>query len=138
MAGAAALRELGMDERYLGGELGFTGVLHTHSRMLDFHPHIHFVVPTGAIEVQKRLWKRKDWHFLFPTPLLAHSFDKVLLAHLKSAGIDLPLVPGRCEKIKSLRVRYKIDVEFMRVCEVTVRKTSPKRRLFHTFSAALR
>lgn len=94
-AATAALRELGMDERYLGGELGFTGVLHTHSRRLGFHPHLHFVVPAGAIEVKNRFWKRKDWHFLFPEPMLAGSFDKALLDRLKKAGISLPLVPGK-------------------------------------------
>ncbi len=36
------------DPRYLGAEIGMTMVLHTHNRKLDFHPHIHVVVPGGG------------------------------------------------------------------------------------------
>lgn len=94
-AAADALREQARDERYLGGEPGFTGVLHTHTRKLGFHPHLHFLIPAGAIEVKKRFWKRKSWHFLFPEAALAGGFDKALLARLGKAGISLPLVPGK-------------------------------------------
>lgn len=104
-AAVDALRKQGMDERLLGGELGFTGVLHTHSRRLAFHPHLHFVIPAGAIEVRNRFWKRKDWQFLFPEAALAGSFDRALLARLKQAGLSLPLVPGKwvvnCRKVGS-------------------------------------
>jgi hypothetical protein len=34
-------------------------VLHTHSRRLDFHPHVHLVVPAAAIDAKKRLWRTK-------------------------------------------------------------------------------
>ena len=34
-------------------KIGFTGVLHTHTRRLDYHPHIHFIVPGGGMVVDK-------------------------------------------------------------------------------------
>ncbi|MDD5305369.1 MAG: transposase, partial [Elusimicrobia bacterium] len=94
-AGAKVLRNLGCEEKFLGGETGFIGVLHTHSRRLDFHPHLHFVVPAGAFESKTRFWKRKNDKYLFPWAKLAHEFDKILMSRLKEAGIDLPLVPGK-------------------------------------------
>jgi len=94
-AGADALREQARDERFLGGEPGFTIVLHTHSRRLGFHPHLHVLIPAGAIDVKNRFWKRKDWSFLFPEPALAGGFDKALLKRLEKAGISFPLVPGK-------------------------------------------
>ncbi|MBF0408360.1 MAG: transposase zinc-binding domain-containing protein [Candidatus Riflebacteria bacterium] len=41
-ASSATLNELAKNERFLGGKIGTTGVLHTHNRRLDFHPHIHY------------------------------------------------------------------------------------------------
>ncbi|MDD2998794.1 MAG: hypothetical protein PHV05_06995, partial [Candidatus Riflebacteria bacterium] len=35
-ASTVALRKLGADEKYLGGQIGLTGVLHTNNRQLDF------------------------------------------------------------------------------------------------------
>ncbi len=43
------LQELAGDEKHLGGEIGMTGVLHTWTRDLRYHPHIHFIVPAGAL-----------------------------------------------------------------------------------------
>ncbi len=46
---ADTLKEFGSNSKKLDADLGMTGVLHTHSRRLDYHPHIHFVVPGGGI-----------------------------------------------------------------------------------------
>jgi len=32
-------------------------VLHTHSRRLDYHPHVHMVIPGAALNAEKRLWR---------------------------------------------------------------------------------
>ena len=45
---AEALQQLARDPRFVGGEIGMVGVLHTWSRLLIYHPHIHYVVPGGA------------------------------------------------------------------------------------------
>lgn len=87
---AKALRLLAANEKFLGGEIGMTGVLHTHSRQLAFHPHIHYVIPAGAIDPKLRAWKRKDWHYLFPEKALARLFRQELFAFLKTSKIELP------------------------------------------------
>nr|WP_248595237.1 transposase [Candidatus Accumulibacter phosphatis] len=33
--------------------------MHTHSRRLDFHPHVHLVVPAAAVDAAKQRWRRK-------------------------------------------------------------------------------
>lgn len=38
---ADALQELALDPRFVGGQLGMIGVLHTWTRDLLFHPHVH-------------------------------------------------------------------------------------------------
>lgn len=70
---ARALRELAGNPRQLGADLGMLGVLHTWSRTLIYHPHIHYLIPGGGLSLDQRRWiaSRKD--FLLPVrPLGAH------------------------------------------------------------------
>jgi len=47
----STLKDVGIDDKKLGAELAMTAVLHTHSRRLDYHPHVHIVQGcTGAVE----------------------------------------------------------------------------------------
>src|SRR5574337_446754 len=39
---------------------GAVGVLHTHNRRLDFHPHVHMVMPAAALDTRRRLWRTKS------------------------------------------------------------------------------
>ena len=57
-AAAGATRRLAKDRRFVGAEhTGFTGVLHTWGRMLQFHPHLHFLVPGGGLSKDRNQWK---------------------------------------------------------------------------------
>ncbi len=38
---------------------GAVGVLHTHNRRLDFHPHVHMVMPAAALDAKQKLWRTK-------------------------------------------------------------------------------
>jgi Putative transposase len=84
----------------LQGTAGATTVLHTHSRRLDYHPHIHLVMPAAAIEPEKRLWRTKrhkagqgtnsSKSFLFSHKALAKVFRAKMLEAICQAGLDLP------------------------------------------------
>ena len=70
---AQALRDLARNPRRLGADLGFLGVLHTWSRTLTFHPHIHYLVPGGGLSPDGRRWIAARPGFLLPVkPLGAH------------------------------------------------------------------
>ena len=45
---AAATQQLAQDPRFVGGQIGMVGVLHTWGRNLAYHPHIHYLVPAGG------------------------------------------------------------------------------------------
>jgi hypothetical protein len=52
-ASAAAIKKLAPDPKFLGADTpGFLGVLHTWGRQLQYHPHIHYLVPGGAVSSQ--------------------------------------------------------------------------------------
>lgn len=64
-AASSTLKQFGEDPKWLGGKLGFYGILHTLGQTLWYHPHIHFIVPGGAIgkEGQWIIPKRKGKFF---------------------------------------------------------------------------
>lgn len=73
-----------------GGDLGITAVLHTHTRRLDYHPHLHLIVPGGCFNPRRRQWKKAKIKYLFNTVALAKVFRGRFLSALQSAGFSYP------------------------------------------------
>lgn len=74
----------------LRGSAGAVTVLHTHNRRLDYHPHVHLVMPAAAFNAKQRRWRNKDGHYLFNHKALAKVFRAKLLAGIKQTGLPLP------------------------------------------------
>ena len=56
-ASSEALKRLANDARFIGTNLpGFTGILHTWGRQLQYHPHIHYIVPGGGLSKDRAAW----------------------------------------------------------------------------------
>jgi len=87
---SATLKDFGLNPKHLGAELGMTAVLHTHSRRLDYHPHLHVVVPGGGVDQAKRQWRKLKGRYLFNARALATVFRARFLAALKAAGLSVP------------------------------------------------
>lgn len=82
----------------LKGVTGAHAVPHTHSRRLDFHPHVHWIVPAGAIHQQQsapvqaggqRTWQWKERGYLFPAANLAKVFRAKGLDGMRRAGLHV-------------------------------------------------
>ena len=71
-ASAAATQHLANDPRFIGGQIGMVGVLHTWGRTLIFHPHVHYLIPAGGWNGQTWLPARED--FLLPVKALSPIF----------------------------------------------------------------
>ncbi len=87
----STLRTFGLNDKKLGSELAMTAVLHTHSRALNYHPHLHIVVPAGCLNKKQRLWKKHQGKFLFKGDLLAKVFRARLLQAINDASLPIPL-----------------------------------------------
>ena len=87
---ASTLKDFGLNPKNLGAEIGMTMVLHTNNRKLDFHPHIHVVVPGGGIDKRRRQWKKKKGKYLFNQDAMAKVFRARFLAALNEAGLSIP------------------------------------------------
>jgi hypothetical protein len=85
---AAALQKLARDPQYLGGQLGALAVLHTWTRALRYHPHVHLLVTGGALSLDGQQWlPPKHAAFLMPAAALARIFRAKFCAALKRAGL---------------------------------------------------
>ena len=87
---AETLFELASNKKFLGGKIGMTGALHTHSRKLDFHPHIHYIVPGIAFDPEKRICIQSRNCFLIPGLVLDRLFKGKFLGGLKALGFSFP------------------------------------------------
>jgi hypothetical protein len=87
---ASTLKDFGLNPKKLGAQIGMTMVLHTHSRRLDFHPHIHVVIPGGGVDKRRRQWKKKKGKFLFYHKSLAKVFRARFLKALNESELTMP------------------------------------------------
>jgi len=87
---ASTLKDFGLNPKNLGAHIGMTAVMHTHNRRLDFHPHIHVVLPGGGVDKTKKQWRKKKNKYLFNEFALAKVFRARFLEALIKAGISVP------------------------------------------------
>ena len=85
---SSTLKDFGLNPKKLGANIGMTAILHTHNRRLDYHPHIHVVVPGGGVDKAKKQWKKKKDKYLFNEFALAKVFRARFLDALNKAGLS--------------------------------------------------
>ena len=100
---ASTLKTFALNDTKCGDHIGLTGILHTHTRRLDYHPHAHVIIPNGGLSKNKALWQRKSGRYLFNGRALATVFRARVLKSLKQQGYDLPATPKQwivhCKKV---------------------------------------
>lgn len=84
-ASAEATQQLAKDPRLIGGQIGMVGVLHTWTRNLVFHPHVHYLVPGGG-------WQDGHWfpchpNFFLPVKALSKLFRARFQALLRKSPL---------------------------------------------------
>src|SRR6266545_651312 len=85
-ASSAALQQLALDPRFVGGRLGMVGVLHTWTRQLLYHPHVHYIVTGGGLTADGR-WRSSRKDFLVPVKALSRIFRAKLRDALKKSAL---------------------------------------------------
>lgn len=82
-ATAETLKTIAADPKHLGAEIGFFAVLHSWGQSLQFHPHLHCVVPGGGLSADGWISCRPD--FFLPVRVLSHLFRRLFLESLQHA-----------------------------------------------------
>ena len=89
-----AIRKLAPDHHYIGGNLpGFFGILHTWGRTLQYHPHIHYVVPGGALSLTDGQWHPSRTDFYLPVLTLSKIFKAKFRDQMKHMGLFEQIPP---------------------------------------------
>ena len=82
---AETVLEVAADPKLLGAQSGVLAVLHTWGQALQFHPHVHCVVPGGGLSPDGTRWVASDSHFFLPVRVLSRVFRGKFLAGLRAA-----------------------------------------------------
>jgi hypothetical protein len=70
---AEAVQDLALDPRFAGGRLAVLALLHTHTRTLVWHPHVHLLIPGAAVRSDGGVIRTSD-RFLLPVRRLSPIF----------------------------------------------------------------
>lgn len=74
-AASRAIKKLTQDPRFMGADLpGFTAVLHTWGRQMQYHPHLHLIVPGGGLSKDRKQWLPSAKNFYLPAKGLSKIF----------------------------------------------------------------
>ena len=90
---ASATQHLAADPRFIGGQLGLVGVLHTWGRTLTYHPHVHYLIPAGGVADDGQTWRPVRDDFLVPVKALSGIFRARFRDALRSTEL-FDLVPA--------------------------------------------
>ncbi len=83
-----AIKKLAADPRFgAGDQTGFFGVLHTWGRQVQYHPHIHYVVPGGMLGSKDGAWHAASHAFFLPVKALSRLFRAKFRDQMRKAGL---------------------------------------------------
>lgn len=86
---ADTLEAIGLDPRHVGGKLGILAVLHTWTRVLEHHPHVHMLVPAGGLD-KDNIWRpARKKKFLVPVRALSRGFRGRFMDQAQKALPDI-------------------------------------------------
>ncbi|MCP5115765.1 MAG: hypothetical protein GY953_33470 [bacterium] len=105
-ASASVLRDKLAARKWLGAhQSGFTGILHTWTQRLLFHPHIHYLVPGAGLDAGGRIVTVRNANFLVPVSALSRAFREHFLELLEAAGLSFDPAANDEEKDWGVDVR---------------------------------
>lgn len=84
---AQVTQKLARDERFIGGQIGLVGVLHTWTRNLIYHPHVHYLAPGGGLSADGQTWLPAQNCFFLPVRALSKLFRAAFRSALQKTDL---------------------------------------------------
>ena len=93
------MKGFGKTKKWIGGTIGATAILHTCGQNLNYHPHLHLIVPAGAL-MSNGKWKhsRNRGKYLFKVDQLSDVFSARFVKQiriLKKCGTISEQIPNK-------------------------------------------
>jgi len=82
---ADSLLKLALDPKYVGGKLAILAVLHTWTRTLEHHPHVHMLVAAGGVSTDGHWQTAKKKKYLVCEKALSKLFRGKFMARTRKA-----------------------------------------------------
>jgi hypothetical protein len=92
-ASAEATQHLAKDPRFVGGQIGLVGVLHTWTRNLAYHPHVHYLAPGGGLVSDAAIWQPAGQDFFLPVRVLSRLFRTAFRRKLQKMALFAQVAP---------------------------------------------
>ena len=89
-AAKSTLSTFARNDKRLGADIGMTMVLHTHTRQLDYHPHVHVIVPGVCVNKRRNQCSKLKGEYLYRQKNLAKVFRAKFLGALETSRLSLP------------------------------------------------
>lgn len=87
-ASSDTMKKLVSDPKHIGGDIpGFFGVLHTWGKQLQYHPHIHYIVPGGALSKEDNRWYPSRIDFYLPVKAMSAIFKAKFKDEMKKNNL---------------------------------------------------
>ena len=86
----ATLQCFSKNDKQLQGHPGAIAVLHTHSRELNYHPHIHVIMPAATVDKTNNRWRTKQSKYLFNHKALSKVFRAKILTRMTEEKLPFP------------------------------------------------
>jgi len=87
-AAGDSLRACAKTTHFQGASLGAVAILHTWGQTLTYHPHIHMIVPAGALSEDATEWVWAHKRYLLPVKSLSRLFRHTLCSLLEERLAD--------------------------------------------------
>jgi hypothetical protein len=100
----------------LGARTGVLAVLHTWGQTLQFHPHVHCVVPGGGLSPDGARWVGSRRDYFLPAPVLSRVFRGKFLA-----GLRVAYTAGRLRFARQPTDQTAADARFEQLVSAAVR-----------------
>ena len=108
------------NKRFIGGDLaGFFGVLHTWGRQLQYHPHIHYVVPGGAVSKSDGTWHPSPVSFFAPVKVMSTIFRAKLRDELNRIDLLKYVDPDVWQQ------DFVVNCQAVGTCQESIRYLAP-------------
>jgi len=119
-AASGAIKKLVKDPRHIGADLpGFTGVLHTWGRMLQYHPHIHFIVPGGGLSADRSTWLSARNTFYLPVQALSKIFKAKFMHEMAKSNLLSRIDP------KVWSIKWNVNCQAVGKAEASLKYLAP-------------
>lgn len=122
-ASALAIQKTAANPSFLGVQSGSVSVLHTWGQALNYHPHIHALVPAGGLDPDGQEWINAAKNFFVPIRALSKIFRAVFFELLEKGLNNHDLVIPEKDQALYNNLKGLKQTAYKQLWHVHIKKT---------------